>query len=129
MYTAIALLLFACVVLQVNAFTIKFIYITGSWNYYTVDGVLSGSTWVLLVMQIVFVLTVAIVAFSSMVSSYESMENVTKWSSMAYTAINLMAKFIVGIMIASAAINKSFPVFSCDIWEGRHASPDPLFVM
>ncbi len=120
----ILLLLVSCVVLQANAFAIKFIYITGSWDYYSVDGLLQGSVWFLLAMQIVFVLTVAVVAVSSMLSSYENTKWVAKWSSRVYTFINLLIKIVIGSMIAASATGKGFPVFSCDIWEGRHASPD-----
>jgi hypothetical protein len=124
MNMCILLLLVSCIVLQANAFAIKFIYITGSWDYYSVDGLLHGSVWFLLAMQIVFVLTVAAVAMSSMFSSYENTQWLDRWSSHAYTFINLLIKIVIGSMIASAAMGKGFPVFSCDIWEGRHASPD-----
>jgi hypothetical protein len=129
MYTGLVLLLLSCIILQANAFAIKFIYVTGSWDYYTVDGLLQGSVWLLFVMQMVFLFTVILVALLSMVGNPNNMQMVSSWSSNTYTCINLLIKIGVGVMVAVSAINQKFPVFSCDVWEGLYASPNPPVVL
>lgn len=128
--TSVGLLLVACVMLQVNALTIKLLYITTSWDYYTVDGLLKGSVGFMVALQILFVLTVLLVVVSGMWAAPKStfFSNVANVSSMTYTVINLIIKFVIGAMVASAAMNKGFPVFSCDIWEGKYATPLPPVV-
>ncbi len=128
---AVLLLLFACFGLQVNAFVIKMLYITTSWNYYSPDAVLQGAVFFLLSLQILFVVTVALVAAASMVESDKnSLASMAKWfadkSSMMYMVMNFLIKFVVGIIVCVTAINRHFPMSLCDIWEGKYASPDPF---
>jgi hypothetical protein len=126
-HLAIGLLLAAVVALQIMAFVVKFLYITASLDYYSVSGVLQGAVWFLLVMQILFVLTVLCVSVCSMIGdgTSEFFKTVAKVSSYLYTFINLLIKFVVGILLLISASNDYFPVPSCDVWEGKYAPPDP----
>jgi len=119
----IGLLLGACILLQCMGFTIQMIYVTRTWDYYTVDGLLSGCVWFLLAMQVLFMLTIVFVAVSSILTSAAFMERIADLSSVTYTCINLLIRFAIGIMLAVAAYRQQFPVFSCDIWEGQFAAP------
>lgn len=125
----IFMFLVACVGLQIIAFIIKLSYITGTWDYYSVDGIIPASVWFLFIMQMLFILTVLLVSAPSLMG-YGDTSNVVKlvgeYSSTAYTFINLFIKLVVGCMLASSAVYKHFPVFSCDIWEGRYFSPNPI---
>ena len=125
MNLAIVLLLVACVALQAMAFSIKLLYITYSWEYYNVSSGLQSVVVFLLVMQIFFVVTVLLVSTSRMILE-KSPEYLADYSSAMYMVINLMIKFVIGIMLSSSALNDGFPVSSCNVWGGRYASPDPV---
>ena len=131
MKLGIAMLLAVCIILQTFAFMIKLGYITSSLDYYGSQGILRDSVWFMFAMQMVFIVTVVFVALSAIMRGYgatdavgASMAYLADRSSFAYMAINLMIKLVIGCMLASSAMNQHFPVFSCDVWEGRHASPD-----
>lgn len=125
----IALLLASCILLQVTAIVIKLSFITGSWDFYSVHDILPASVWLLFVMQLLLIFTVACVAVPSMAGYGETTNMVRyigRYSSVMYTWINAGMKLIIGCMLAAAAAEKRFPVFSCDVWEGQFASPNPI---
>ena len=126
---AILMFLVACVALQVIAFVIKLSFINVALNNYSVDQILPASVWFLFAMQMLFVFTVLLVSVPALMGYGEStaaVKMVGEYSSAVYTFTNLVIKLVIGCMLASAAINKQFPVFSCDVWEGRYATYNPV---
>lgn len=126
---SIGMFLVACVGLQVIGFVIKLSYITRSLDNYSVDSILPASVWFMFVMQMFFVVSVLAVSLPTLVGygdSTRAVKLVGEYSSVAYTFTNLMIKLVIGCMLASAAVNRQFPVFSCDIWEGKYATSNPI---
>ena len=126
---SILMFLLCFIALQVLAITVKMTYIVDTMDYYEMQGLVSVVVWFLFAMQICFMVTVilyTVPVLLGMGDGYSMTRMMGEYSEYAYTIINLVIKLVIGCMLASAANSQHFPVFSCDIWEGKYASPNPI---
>ena len=126
---SILMFLLCFIALQVLAITVKMTYIVDTMDYYEMQGLVSVVVWFLFAMQICFMVTVILYTVPVLLGMGEGNSKIKmmgEYSEYAYTIINLMIKLVIGCMLASAANSQHFPVFSCDIWEGKYASPNPI---
>lgn len=123
---AVAILLVACAFLQLIGLSIQGIFFVRSFEFYGVSDLMQAVFWMFMVLQIMFVICVTItslmaiitVCFNQKVAPYDTAVEIFSWM---YTVLNFLVKIAVVSMLASAAERKTFPVLSCNVWQGGFA--------
>lgn len=106
----------ACYMLQVNAIVIKLTFFRQLWEaMYTVDTSLQAATVMVVILQIMFLVIMLMQVTGNVATSWDT-GNIASMASTVYMMNNFLLKFVVGCIAFSAAINKSFPAYSCGIW-------------
>ena len=107
----------ACYMLQVNAIVIKMTFFRQLWEaLYTVETSIQAATIMVVILQIMFLVIMLIQVTGNVASSSWSAGSIAGMASTVYMMNNFLLKFVVGCIAFSAAVNKSFPAFSCGIW-------------